>query len=165
MSTLIKLLLLIGVFYGHSRFVFSENHLQKWVVDFSAKAMSGDQAACDLFTDNAEVSIYAPNNQGHWEVEGGKAEACGYMRQGAAAFTLLQARTNSNFDNFQIERSGFPWLTATVSYTEHATISGKLMPKFTTVSEDSLVITRTLSGLRIKKLDSQGEMADADDST
>lgn len=162
MSKWLKVLLVFVAYYGHARYQFSEAHLQKWVVDFNAKAMSGDQTACEVFSDDAEVNIYAPNHQGHWEIEGGKDEACGYLHQAAAAMTLLQAQSRTNYDDFVIEMDGFPWLKATISYTEHTTISSKMLPSFSSVSQDSLVVGRTLSGLKIKKLDSQGEMESPD---
>lgn len=90
-----------------------------------------------------------------WEVEGGKDELCGYLKQVTAAFTVLQAHVETSADNFKIQSKGFPWLDTKVSYTEHTTISaGQYFPTITSSSEEELVITRTLTGLKIKSITS-----------
>lgn len=156
MSKIIIALLLIVGYYVHGRWMFSDMHVQRWVAEHSARAMSGDSKACDDFTDNVEVNLVSHNRGGRWEVEGGKNEICGYLRQASAAFILLQAQTNTRFENLSINRSGFPWTSATVSYTEHTTINSANLPTINATSKDTLVISRTLGGLKIKSLNSTG---------
>lgn len=111
------ILLLVGLvlFYVQSRIAFSESHVMKWISEYSTKSISGDSTVCDDFTDDVEVNIYAETTQGHWEVEGGKAEMCGYIRQAAAASIMLNASNSVEFDGLQVERGGFPWTTAQVN--------------------------------------------------
>ena len=106
----------LGGFYIQSRMAFSESHVMRWIAEYNNKAISGDSTVCDDFTDDVEVNIFAETGQGHWEVEGGKDEMCGYLRQASAAFIVLQASTNTQFDSLHIERGGFPWTTAQVKY-------------------------------------------------
>jgi hypothetical protein len=65
-----------------------------------------------------------------------KLLVCSELKQTAAACTVLQASTNTQFDEPQVVLSGFPWLSA--------------------VSEDSLVLVRTPSGIKIKSIESKG---------
>jgi len=149
MKKLVYLALIVGAYYAHSRFVFSDDALQRWVAQHAARAMAGEQSACDDYSDAVNVNIHAEDQQGSWEVEGGKSEVCGYMKQASAAFTVLQASTNITYENFKVERTGFPWLEAKVSYEEHTSVSAAMIPAMTAISNDTLVLKRGLSGLKI----------------
>jgi hypothetical protein len=87
-------------------------------------------------------------------VEGGKHEMCGYLKQAAAVFTVLQASTTSEFDDVRIVRAGFPWTQARVSYRQRTAIRAQQAPEAAIASDDELVLERTLSGLRIKSVKS-----------
>jgi hypothetical protein len=88
-------------------------------------------------------------------VEGGKEEICGYLKQSSAALTLVQARTQTDFEDVRITRGGFPWTSARVQYTQRTSVQAGPLPSLTIVSEDSMVLARTGSGLRIRELHSQ----------
>ncbi|MCX2860478.1 hypothetical protein OOZ63_01320 [Paucibacter sp. PLA-PC-4] len=79
--------------------------------------MSEESSACDAYADNLQVTLSPDGRRGKWDVEGGKQEMCDYLKQAAAAFTVLQARTHCEFDDIRIVRDGFPWTSARVSYT------------------------------------------------
>lgn len=146
----------LGIFYIQSRMAFSESHVMRWIAEYNNKAIKGDSTVCDDFTDDVEVNIFAETLQGHWEVEGGKDEICGYLRQASAAFIVLQASTNTQFDNLQIERSGFPWTTAQVKYHYKATMQADHIPTMTVDGNDILVLSKGIfSGLKIKSLESR----------
>lgn len=148
--------LILVSFYVHARMVFSEPRLNQWVADHSARAMAGNQTACEDFSSDVLVSIHARSTGGVWEVEGGKDEVCGYLRQSSAALTVLQASVRTSFENVKIERSGFPWLTAKVQYTEKTSVSAERMPSMQFESRETLVVERTVSGIKIKALTSEG---------
>lgn len=156
LKKLFVLAALLAAFYAHARFSFAEPRVMSWVGQHSAKAMSGDTSACEDYTDDVQVALTADQKAGTWEVEGGKAEICGYLKQAAAAFTVLQAATNTQFDELRVVRSGFPWLSAEVSYVQRTTVRAGNVPVMTSVSEDSLVLVRTLSGIKIKSIESKG---------
>jgi hypothetical protein len=111
---------LIGgaVFYAHARISFAEPKVMSWLMSHSTRAMSGDTTACDDYTDDVEVVLTASGRSGRWEVEGGKNELCGYLRQAAAAFTVLQARVDTRYEDIEITPASFPWMDASVSYTQ-----------------------------------------------
>jgi hypothetical protein len=154
MKKLILLAVLFGGYYLHGRTSFSEAHVMNWLGKHEASAMSGDPAACNDFTDDLQVSLTAEGARGRWEVEGGKNEMCGYLRQSAAVFTVLQASTNADFSDVKIVREGFPWTRARVSYRQRTAIRAERVPEATVNSEDELVLVRTPSGLRIKSVNS-----------
>jgi hypothetical protein len=158
---LLLLLAVFGAFYAHARFSFAEPRVMSWVGNHSAKAMSGDNSACDDYTDDVAVALTSKATGGTWEVEGGKDEICGYLKQAAAAFTVLQASTHSEFDQVRIVRSGFPWLSAKVSYVERTTVQAGPLPTMLTTSEDALVLVRTFAGIRIKSIESKASVAPA----
>jgi hypothetical protein len=153
MKKLLLLCALFGAFYGHGRFTFSEPRVAAWLTSNSAKALSGDSAACDAYTADATVNLRAEGARGTWEVEGGKDEICGYLKQVSAALTLTRASTSTEFTDLVVVRSGFPWLQAEVSYQEKATIQ-VLGRSVTATSDDTLVLVRTFSGLKIKSVES-----------
>lgn len=111
-------LVLLGGFYAHGRYTFSEPKVMGWLVQHTAHGMQGDSAACDDYADDVKVELTAKGLRGRWEVEGGKEEICGYLKQSSAALTLVQARTQTEFEDVRITRGGFPWTTARVQYTQ-----------------------------------------------
>lgn len=154
MKKLVLLALLLGAYYLHARTSFSEAHVMRWLGTHEASAMSGDTGACADFSDDLQVSLTADGRRGRWEVEGGKDQMCGYLKQASAALTLLQASTSADFSEVRIVRDGFPWTRARVSYRQRTTIRAERMPETDIVSDDQLVLVRTLSGLRIESLTS-----------
>jgi hypothetical protein len=154
MKKLVLLAILLGGYYLHGRTVFAESHVMAWLGKHEASAMSGDPAACADFSDDLEVSLTADGARGRWDVEGGKNEMCGYLKQAAAVFTVLQASTSSQFDDVRIVRAGFPWTRARVSYRQRTAIRADRVPEATIASEDELVLVRTVSGLQIKSVKS-----------
>lgn len=119
-----------------------------------AKALSGDTSACDDFASDLAVSLTAESAKGRWEVEGGKDEMCGYLKEASAALTVLHASTSSDFNDVTITRSGFPWMTAEVHYKQRTTITASNLPQITSESDDVVQLKRTLTGLKIQSVKS-----------
>lgn len=145
---------LFAAFFAHSKFVFSESNVMTMLAKHNAKALSGDTSACDAYSNDVEVELTAEDPRGRWEVEGGKDELCGYLKQASAALTLLQASTSSEFRDVSISRSGFPWVTAVVNYTEHTSITAAHIPQIKYISHAEVIISRSITGLKIIKLKS-----------
>lgn len=81
---------------------------------------------------------------------------CGYLRQASAAFIILHASTNTQFDSLQIERGGFPWTTAQVKYHYKATMQADRIPTMTVDGNDTLILSKSIfSGLKIKSMESK----------
>lgn len=148
---------LIGgaVFYAHARISFAEPKVMSWLMSHSTRAMSGDTTACDDYTDDVEVVLTASGRSGRWEVEGGKNELCGYLRQAAAAFTVLQARVDTRYEDIEITPASFPWMDASVSYTQITDVRVGGLPPVTIETVDTLTVRRGLAGLKISAVESE----------
>jgi hypothetical protein len=155
MKKILLPVLAFAAFYAHARHAFSDDHVRTWLAQHTARAMGGETTACDDYTDDVEVSLVARGRRGHWEVEGGKDEMCGYLKQAAAALTVLQASTHLEFDSVQVTRDGFPWRTARVKVSQRMAVSAANIPSTEVRAEDELVLVRTFGGIKIKSLQSQ----------
>lgn len=158
MNKLSLILVIFCIYYLHSRVVFSDAKAEKWVVEHAQSELSGDEKACDDYSDDLEADIHSVSPTGTDDFKGGKAEICDYMKKALLAFKLIQANVNTSYDNFTVERGGFPWLTAKVSYTETFAIQAANTPGIKSVSKDTLVLKRTLSGVKIKSITSDGRI-------
>lgn len=145
---------LFAAFYAHSKIVFSESNVMSMLTKHNTKALSGDSSACDDYSNDVVVDLTAEDPRGRWEVEGGKDELCGYLKQASAALTVLQASTSSEFTDVSISHSGFPWMTARVKYTERTVINAAHVPAVTSVAHDEVTLSRSLTGLKIIALKS-----------
>jgi hypothetical protein len=159
MQKIILVALVFGGFYLSGRQQFSEAHVRKFLLDQTVNVFQGNnETACDTFADDVEVTIDDRSPQGRWEVEGGKDEVCGYIKQASASFVVLGAQVNTILDNLEIRRSGFPWMTAELAYRQKTSIAaggGAPIPPMTAVSEDRMTVKRTLDGLRITRLEAR----------
>jgi len=157
MFKLIFALIAVSVaYYAYSVHSFSEGSVQSWLADHESREMGGNESACEDYADDVEVKLTADSAKGTWEVEGGKDEICGYIKQAAAAYTVLQAEIHTSFDDVTIERAGFPWRSAVVKYTQAAEISAARVSLAST-SHNEVTLKRTFGGLKITRLHSTGE--------
>jgi hypothetical protein len=160
MKYIVMAALAMAAWWAHAQLVFSEPRAMRFVAEHAAKAMSGNGKACDDYSDDVVIDIVSEDPTGRWEVEGGKEEICGYLKQAAAAMTVMQAQSNSRYDNVTIRRGGFPWTRAEVSYTEHTDINMRMMGQavgtMNAVSEETVTLRRGLSGVMIAGLKSNG---------
>lgn len=155
MKKLFLLVLACVAYVAHARYTFTEEHVTQWLAQHTARAMGGEKEACDDYTDDVEVNLVAHGRRGHWEVEGGKDEICGYLKQAAAALTVLQASTRLEFDSVKVTRDGFPWRSARVQVAQRMSVSAANIPGTEVRAEDELVLVRTFGGLKIKSLQSK----------
>ncbi len=158
MKKLLFLLVLVAAYYFQGRYLFSHDAAQRWVAQHASRALSGDQSACDDFSDDTVVNIRADSAAGTWEVEGGKNEVCGYMKQASAGFTVMQASLNTDYRNFVVEPQDFFWRKVRISYVETTSISAAHIPTMKSISHDTLLLGRGLSGIKILSLTSNSEM-------
>lgn len=161
MKFLSLLVLVFAGYYLDGYRLFSEDHVRQYLVDMNMNTFQGNtETVCGLFVDDAEVSINDRSPQGRWEVEGGKEEVCGYIKQSAAGFMTMGVHVNTAWDDVVIHRAGFPWRTAEVTYrqTTQITANGRVpIPPMTAVSDDTVVLKRTLGGLKIAKFQADSE--------
>jgi hypothetical protein len=140
-KAILLILLALGAFYGHARLTFAEPRVMSWLMEHDSKVMSGDASGCDDYADDVRVSLSAQGRRGPSYVEGG--------------MKLMRASTNSQYDQVEIVRHGFPWTTARVTYSQTVRMQIPGLPGFSVESEDELVLVRTLSGIKIKSLESR----------
>ncbi|MBB2487797.1 hypothetical protein H5407_21380 [Mitsuaria sp. WAJ17] len=157
MKLLIWPLMLVAAWIGYGRLVLSESRLMPLLTAHTLKVFDGDASACDFYDDDVQVDIVQEMRQGRWEVEGGKDELCGFLRKSAAGLTLLDANVDAEFADINLQRRGFPWTEATLSYTEHVRISAEKLPEVVFSSQDALLLVRTLTGVKVKALRSRSQ--------
>ncbi len=156
MKWLLLPLILLAAWFAHGRMVFNEARVMPQVAAHTLKVYQGDAAACDFYTDDVQVELVAEQSAGRWEVEGGKDELCGYLRKAGAAFVVLDAQVVNEFSDVALDRGGFPWTEATLRYTQHVTVRAAKLPEMVFSSEDELVLVRTLTGVKVRSVRSQG---------
>jgi hypothetical protein len=115
---------------------------------------------CAMFHDDAEVSVTDRSVSGN-SFTGGKEDLCSRTRKVAAALQLLPHSMNVEIEDLRVERSWLhPW-TSTASYVEDRsfTIPGSGVT-LRTLSKDTVVLVKTLSGVKLKKLTADVSLAD-----
>lgn len=145
----------VVLYLGQSYYLLSSGQVEKFLAEHNALAMNDPVAACDHYSDDVDVFINHDTGNGNWEVEGGKDEICGYMKQSQAALTVLQANTSGHFENLKVT-TGFPWHTARASYDEINTVQMRSMGSLTSKTREDIQIKRTLTGLQIISVNSTG---------
>lgn len=150
-------LLIAGVvlYLGQSYYLLSSAHVEKFLVEHNTLAMNDPIAACDNYSDKVAVTINHKTADGTWEVEGGKNELCGYLKQSQAALVVTQASTSGHFENMDVI-SSFPWRKAHVSYDEINNVSMGTIGAISSTTHDDIEIKRTLTGLEIISFTSMG---------
>lgn len=150
-------LLIAGVvlYLGQSYYLLSSAHVEKFLVEHNTLAMNDPVAACDNYSDKVAVTINHKTADGTWEVEGGKNELCGYLKQSQAALVVMQANTSGHFENMNVI-SSFPWRKAHASYDEINTVSMGALGTISSTTNDNVDIKRTLTGLEIVSVTSTG---------
>ncbi len=147
---------LFAVLYlGQSYYLLSSKNVEQFLANHNTLAMNDPVAACDNYSDGVEVFINHDTGNGTREVEGGKNEICGYMKQSQAALTVLQANTSGHFENMNVT-IGFPWRTARASYDEINNVQMGSIGSITSQTRDDIEIKRTLTGLQIVSVNSIG---------
>lgn len=152
----IKLFVVCVVLYlGQSYYLLSSSSIERFLADHNALAMNDPVAACDNYSDDVNVSINHDTGGGNWEVEGGKDEVCGYIKQSQAALVVAQANTSGYFENMSVT-TGFPWQKAGASYDEVSNVQMGSLGSITSKTRENIKIKRTLTGLQIVSVNSTG---------
>lgn len=147
---------LLAFHFGGGYFATSERRVEKYIHNFSMLSNQDAAKACELVDDKVDVSLTQELPTSTWEVEGGKDELCGFMKQGIAAMTVLQGNITWRFENMQV-KSSFPWQSVKVSYDEIATISAAQMGTIHTKMHYDLQLKRKLTGgLVVTKVHASG---------
>lgn len=150
---------LAAAFYGHGWFVFSEPAVMDWLQTQQRKELHAEDGFCDSYASNLRFSTKSQSPRGVQALEGGKAEMCEHVKDAVAALRATQGSVSINTDLLSLERSGFPWLGATVTVRQTSTMRMPRMPVFTEVGEYTYELRRTLNGRRIVAIDGASSMS------
>jgi hypothetical protein len=115
---------------------------------------------CAMFHDDLTVNII-DHSTPDGSLEGGKAELCEHTRMAAAALEMLPHSMNVDFEDVAVSRRWLhPW-TSEVTYLERRalTIAGANV-SVRTVSEDTLTLVQTFSGVKLRKLTADVSLAE-----
>jgi hypothetical protein len=116
---------------------------------------------CAMFHDDLEIDITDNTASKPKHLTGGKQELCEQTRQSVAALKRLPHRSNVRFDDVAVKRDWLhPW-TSELTYTEDRHLAIQAIGEdFHTISEDTLVLQHTFSGVKLRKLRAAARLAD-----
>lgn len=158
MSKLMWAGVLGAAFYGHGWYVFSEPAVMGWLQTQQRKELNAEDGFCDSYTSDLRFSTRTETSQGLQDLEGGKTEMCEYVKDAAATLRATQSSVSIDTDLVSLERSGFPWLGATVTVRQTSTVRMPRAPVFTEVGEYTYGLARTIKGRQIISIDGTSRM-------
>lgn len=158
MRKLFWLGVLVAAFYGHSRMVFSEPSVMNWMNQQDQLALAGDDKMCDTYAADMQASMTVRTAQGTSTRSGNGTQVCQYMKDAQAALKAMHASVSMNTELIELQRSGFPWLTATVKVRQTSTVKAGRMPAITEVAETTIDIRRGWKGRQITRIESVSEV-------
>lgn len=150
---------LAAAFYGHGWYVFSEPAVMGWLQTQQRKELNAEDGFCDSYASDLRFSTSVESSQGLQDLEGGKTEMCEYVKDAAATLRATQSSVSIGTDLVSLNRSGFPWLGATVTVRQTSTMRMPRMPVFTEVGEYTYELKRTISGRQIVSVDGTSRIA------
>jgi len=139
-----------------------ETGAMQFVLEMEALMDAGKaDEICAMFHDDLEVDITDNTATIPRYLTGGKQEFCEQTRQSVAGLGLQPHRSNVRFEHVEVKRDWLhPW-TSELHYTESRSLEIPAIGQtFHTVSEDTLVLVHTLSGVKLRKVRSESYLAD-----
>lgn len=161
---LVVALISIALVYGIGLARLGETGALNFVMEMEAQMSEGNaEAVCDMFHEDLEVDISdntAIGSKGT-RITGGKAEFCEQTRKTVAGLKLLPHASHVQFEDVHVDRSWLhPW-TSEVSYTEDRRLTiHSIGETFHTVSDDTIILVNTFSGVKLRKVTSKAFAAE-----
>ena len=156
----LALLALLAVFVT-GRITLGEAGAMRYITTMEDHVSQGNaDAVCDMLHADLEVDIQDHTGEDGQDTRGGKEELCSLTRTVVEMLGKVPHTTNVNFNVSSVKRDWLhPW-TSEVSYVEerNLTIAGAV--SLNTVSEDTITLVQTFSGVKLLKLDSQAFLAE-----
>jgi hypothetical protein len=135
---------------GAMRYITTmENHMSQGNVD----------AVCDMLHADLEVNIQDHTGENGQDTRGGKQELCDLTRTVVEMMGKVPHTTNVNFNVSSVKRDWLhPW-TSEIRYVEERslTVAGVTL---NTVSEDTITLVQTFSGVKLRKLEAEVFLAE-----
>lgn len=135
---------------------FSETSVNRYLDKMEAMTFRGEgEALCELFDENFSAVLIDHLSGRGAEQKMNKEEMCKISVAAHLMYSALQVSSNVQRKEFAIKRDWLhPW-TADVSYVELRSLSSPRGPLPSTESEDELVLVKTFSGTKIKRIKSE----------
>jgi hypothetical protein len=76
-----------------------------------------------------------------------------------ATVRLLKSQIHADTELVSVQRSGFPWMSATVKMRQTSTLQMRGAPLMTEVSDSTYVVKRTLEGRQITSIDAESTVS------
>jgi hypothetical protein len=154
--------LAVIVVYAVGRVRLGESGALTFVMSMESLMNGGKtEEVCAMFHDDLEVDITDHTAGESKNLTADKQDFCEQTRETAAGLRLLPHQMNVSFEDVSVKRDWLhPW-TSEVSYTEDRTLSiPSIQQNFHTISEDTIVLVHTFSGVKLRKLRSEAFLAD-----
>jgi hypothetical protein len=152
----VALLALAGI-YGTGYASLGESGVNGFLNNLMTLTADGNgHALCELLSDDIKVDLNDHTASRGGKFSGGKQEFCEYSKTAAAGVAVLKPSLHVERKDMKIKRDWLhPW-TAEVTYTELMTMT---IPRanltIKTESDDQVILVRTLSGVKIQRLQSE----------
>jgi hypothetical protein len=159
-KVLVLALLALAAVFITGRISLGEAGAMRFVSQMESLMNEGKaDEVCAMFHDDLEASI-SDHSTEEFSLEGGKDELCEHTRMASAALRMLPHTMNVKFENVNVERDWLhPW-TSKVFYLEDRTLTiGAARTTVRTVSEDTLTLVQTFSGVKLLKLTAEVSLA------
>jgi len=153
---IVALLALSGI-YGIGYVSLGETGAVRLLNDMLALTADGNgHGLCELYADDLQVNLNDHTAPKGGKFNGGKDEFCEYSKMTSAGVGVLKPTFHVERKDIAIKRDWLhPW-TAEVSYTESMTMTiPRANVTIKTESDDKLVLVRTFSGVKIRRLESE----------
>ena len=155
-----KLLWLVGLvagFYGHSQWALSKSRTLGWIKAHEQAVFDMKEGVCNDFAFDVNVNIRASHPKGEWQVDGGKDYVCDYVRAANAHVRVLKPTIDTHTELVSLQRSRFPWMTATVKVRHATTFALPGVRTLNEVGETTYVLRRTIKSMQIAEMTSRSK--------
>ncbi len=163
MKKVLWLVVLIAVWvYGSGYWAFTDANVNRFLNEWEGATARGDaDAICKTLADGMTFSMHDDSTATPFDMEGNKEDFCAYVKKSVPMMAKIMSSSQVTREEFKVERKGLlHWWTAEVSYTELRTTGIARTLNVKTISEDKLILTKTFSGVLVKRLESESYMDD-----
>jgi ketosteroid isomerase-like protein len=153
--------MVIAWVYGSGYFAFTGSNVNGFLNQWEAATAKGDaEAICQTLADDMTFSMHDESSERPFDMEGNKEDFCAYLEKALPMMSKVVSSMQLTREDLIVKRQGWFGWRAEVSYTEHRVtgIADRMSVK--TISTDKLLLVKTLSGVLVKRLDSENRRDD-----
>jgi hypothetical protein len=159
-KTLFWLAVLVAAgLYSCGSWSFRASSLNAFLDGWEAASRRGDAGPiCDSLAFDMTFSTHDSVGDRALDRKGDRAEFCDSLNKVLPRLAQSVKSTNTTRDNLTVTRDATHWWTADVSYIEHEEMTLDTGMHLKQVSENHLMLVKTLRGLRVKRLVSDSQL-------